>query len=458
MSQPAPVHTAHRPISAAHSLNASSKWEDASLSVPDTPDENRTPIPPPRKKRQQRLQQGTWKAIPRPPPPQPPEAASKKRREKALSAVSLPNYTELSLSVHNEKPTSGHKTPPRNESCMSVSGKSPGISSLTVEKIENCVRRCRSFGAFKPEQQKLQRAQRHSSESDDSFDGLEDWDLGVIEHCDAHEDSPPHIMLPPERASRLPETESHKLETSSAECKVDRREETSTSETPQKETTTSTSGCKVDPAEITKQTSEDQIQEGKSERNLVGSEAGPDNMAVLVYDFVNPKKTSADVGIVNGFKESENSTGLKTPPPSPENMKSKSPEKWGHPDENQATHSTLLRLLKEFQTADGKIEDSGAQEVLKGLGLPPTLRESTSQGSSGRSSMTPSLSELEAALGDLLEASASRTGAEEDEEEVTSPSAQQTLRVMSPKPYSAFSSSFHPVQTNVGSKQLETSA
>jgi len=103
------------------------------------------------------------------------------------------------------------------------------------------------------------------------------------------------------------------------------------------------------------------------------------------------------------------------------------------------------------------IEDKGAQKVLKDLGLPPTLRESTSRGSSGRSSMTPSLSELEAALSDLLEASASRTGADDDEEDVTPP-VQQTLRVISPKPFSAFSSTFHPVQTSVGSKQLQTTA
>jgi hypothetical protein len=385
--------------------------------------------------------------------------ANKKRRQKTLSTVSLPDYSELSLSVYNEKPASGHKTPPTNESCMSLSGKSPGISSLTVEKIENCVRRCRSFGAFKPEQQKLKSAQRHSSESDDSFDGLDDWDLRVIEHCDAHEASPPHTMFPPQRTRRTPESESRKGETSSAEYKVDRREETSTSETLHQETARNSSGCKVNAAESPKQTcTEDQTQEDKGESNLAGPGADSDDRKVLVYDFVNPKKTFEDSRLVNGFKETETSTGLKTPPPSPENTKSKPPEKWGHSDEQQATHSTLLRLLKEFQTAEGKMEDSGAQQVLRGLGLPPTLREPTSQGSSGRSSMTPSLSELEAALSDLLEASASRTGTEEDEEDVPPPPVQQTLRVISPKPYSAFSSSFHTVQTNVGSKQLETSA
>jgi hypothetical protein len=339
---------------------------------------------------------------------------------------------------------------------MSLSGKSPGISTLTVEKIENCVRRCRSFGAFKPEQQKLKREQRHSSESDDSFDGLDDWDLRVIEHCDAHEASPPHTMLPPQRAHKMPEVESRTGETISAECKVDRREETSATETPHQETARKSSACKVAPAESPEQIcTEDQTREVKGESNPAGPGVESDDRSVLVYDFINPKKPS-DLRFVNGFKDTETSTGLKTPPPSPENTKSKPPEKWGHPDE-QATHSTLLRLLKEFQTAEGKAEDSGAQQVLRGLGLPPTLQESTSQGSSGRSSMTPSLSELEAALSDLLEASASRTGAEEDEEDAT-PAMQQTLRVISPKPYSAFSSSFHPVQTNVGNKQLETSA
>lgn len=406
-------------------MNANSKWQIASLSVPDSPDENRTPIPPPRKKKQQRLQQERWKSVPRPPPPQPPDVANKKRRQKTLSTVSLPNYSDLSLSVYNEKPASGHGTPMINESCMPLSGKSPGISSLTVEKIENCVRRCRSFGAFKPEQHKLKSAQRNSSESDDSFDGLDDWDLRVIEHCEAHEASPPQTMLPPQRARRTPDSELHKTETSSSECKLD-------------------------PASST----EDRTQEDKGESSLSEPRAESIDNPVLVYDFVNLKKTPADLTLMNGFKE----TGLKTPPPSPENTKSKPPEKWGHPDGGQPTHSTLLRLLKEFQTSEGKMEDSGAQQVLRELGLPPTLREPTSHGSSGRSSMTPSLSELETALSDLLEASASRTGAEDDDEDAASPPMQQALRVISPKPYSSFSNSFHPVQTNVGNKQLETSA
>lgn len=453
-----PVHTRHRPISATHVLNATSKWEEASLSVPDTQDAGGTPIPPPRKKKQQRLQQEGWKSIPRPPPPPPPpEVAKKKRRQKTLSTVSLPNYAELSLPAYSEKPASGHKTPPRNESYMPFSGKSPGLSSLTVEKIENCVRRCRSFGAFKPEQMKLKSAPRHSSESDDSFDGLDDWDLRVIEHCDAHEGSPPHTMLPRQSAQRTPGSESQKGGTSSSECKMDGKEETSMSESPHKEMVSS-SGCKVDRAGSPKQTStEDEAQEGKIIMNPAGTGSEFDDRTILVYDFVNHKKLSTDLRHVNGFNETGTPTGLKTPPPTPENTKSKPSEKWSHSDEDQVMHSSLLRLLKEYQTVGDKMEDSDAQHVLRGLGLPPTLRESTSRGSSGRSSMTPSLSELEAALSDLLEASASRTGAEDEEEDVTPP-VQQTLRVISPKPFSAFSSSFHPVQTNVGSKELETSA
>lgn len=512
-----PIHTTHRPISQTHALNASSKWEDATLSVPDTHDENRTPIPPPRKKKQQRLQQEGWKSIPRPPPPQPPEVAKKKRRQKALSTASLPNYAELSLSACSENPSSGHKTPPRSETCVPLSGKSPGLSSLTVEKIENCVRRCKSFGAFKPEQLKLKNAPKYSSESDDSFDGLDDWDLRVIEHCDAHEESPPHTMLPAQKGSRTPASER-----SSNECKADHMEEASTStdqrnetaslvdqrtdqsdkistsltshketasitdgrmELPEEislaiipenqtvsppdrgmdspvetsmsdashaETTRSSSGCKVNQAGSPK----------PQEYEVLNHPAEPaseiDDRTVMVCDFVNQKKSTVDSRLANGFSGTGTPTGLKTPPPTPENSKSKLQERLFHQND-EVTHSSLLRLLKEYQTADGKVEEIGAQPVLNGLGVPPTLRESTSRGSSRRSSMTPSLSELEAALSDLLEASASRTGAEEDEDDVTPP-VQQTLRMISPKPFSAFSSSFHPVQTNVGSKQLETSA
>jgi hypothetical protein len=183
-----------------------------------------------------------------------------------------------------------------------------------------------------------------------------------------------------------------------------------------------------------------------------------DDRGILVYDFVNPKKPAAGSRLANGFAGTGTPTGLKTPPPTPENSKPKPQEKWLHEDD-QVTHSSLLRLLKEYQSVDCKVEESGAQQVLNGLGLPPTLRESSSRGSSGRSSMTPSLSELEVALSDLLEASASRTGAEEEEDDGdVAPPAQQTLKMMSPKPFSSFNSSFHPVQTNVRSKQLETSA
>ena len=509
MSQPVPVHTTHRPISTTHAQNASSKWEDATLRVPDTEDENKTPVPPPRKKRQQRLQEERWKTIPRPPPPQPPEATKKKRQQKALSTISLPNCSELILPVHDERPATGHKTPPKNESSVSLMGKSPGRGSLTVEKIENCVKRCRSFGGFKPEQQKLQSAPRLSSESDDSFDGLEDWDLRVIEHDDAHE-SPPHTMLPSQGTRRtwgsewrsgeistgcsankgvvsvpvVPHTETVNLQ----DRRIDQPQGALKSVCPHEELRLSTSGQeetinsrenRVDQPEQTSVL--DASHNERATACEVGREEGPvhgsaedrpqdentnhpdrtgcesDDTTVLVYDFVNSKKLPTDEGLGNGLNETESPTGLKTPPPTPENAKSKKHDNPSHSDGYQATHSSLLRLLKEYQTTDGVLEDRGAQKVLKDLGLPTTLRESTSRGSSGRSSMTPSLSELEAALSDLLEASASRTGADEEEEDVTPP-VQQTLRVISPKPFSAFSSTFHPIQTSVGSKQLETTA
>jgi len=133
VSQPVAIHTTHRLISTTHGQNASSKWEDATLSVPDTQDENKAPIPPPRKKRLQRLQEERWKTVPRPPPPQPPETTKKKRGQKTMSTISLPNCPELILSVHDQKPATAHKTPTRNESSVSLAGKSPGRGSLAVE-------------------------------------------------------------------------------------------------------------------------------------------------------------------------------------------------------------------------------------------------------------------------------------------------------------------------------------
>jgi hypothetical protein len=442
-----------------------------------------------------------------------------------LSIISLPNCPELTLSAHDDKSATAHKTPTRNESSVSLTGKSPGRGSLTVEKIENCVKRCRSFGAFKAEQQKQKNAPRLSSESDDSFDGLEDWDLRVIEHDDAHE-SPPHTMLPQQGARKTWGSEWHNGEISSG-CRADKEEEVSVAVTPHKEAVNlkdrridqpqgilkslspdeermvSSSGdvrdqqkgslisesehkgrntsqesrvdqpdhtlvpdtshneraneCKVGTEEGQEQSSAENQAQDENENHPDRTGCEREDTTVLVYDFVNPKKSSTDEGLVNGLNEPETPTGLKTPPPTPEHTKSKKHENPSQTDGYQTTHSSLLRLLKEYQTSDGMVEDRGAKKVLKDLGLPPTLRESSSRGSSGRSSMTPSLSELEAALSDLLEASASRTGAEDDEEDVTPP-VQQTLKVISPKPFSAFNSTFHPVQTTVGSKQLQTTA
>jgi hypothetical protein len=246
----------------------------------------------------------------------------------------------------------------------------------------------------------------------------------------------------------------HKEGITSHENRVDQADHTSVPDTSHSERATE---CKVGMEEGPEQSSaEDQAQDKNANHpDRTGCER--EDTTVLVYDFVNPKKSFTDEGLVNGLNESETPTGLKTPPPTPERTKSKKHENPSHSDGYHTTHSSLLRLLKEYQTTEGMTEDRGAKKVLNDLGLPPTLRESTSRGSSGRSSMTPSLSELEAALSDLLEASASRTGADDDEEDVTPP-VQQTLRVIAPKPFSAFNSTFHPVQTSAGSKQLQTTA
>ncbi|KAJ9581966.1 hypothetical protein L9F63_003656, partial [Diploptera punctata] len=531
VGNPVPVHTTNRPISATHAINALSSWQEVSLRVPDSLDESDPPVPPPRKKklqREQERQQGeTRKFIQRPPRPNPPSPEkshdssknSKKRRIKTLSTVSLPNY-DTSLSVYsssNDK--SGQKSPPRNESSISLPGKGSGLSSFseaTVEKIENCVRRCRSFGAFKTEPLKLKTSPmngRHSSESDDSFDGLDDWDLRVIEHCDAHEISPIQTMLPPQRQrkpnyifcekkyeteelqkqspnhvlsssptktdedlnppksastdedliSRVKVTESNHIIDSKAEMKVDAEEK----------------GNLISPViNCIDDSSPKNVIETNIEMARASVETGKsDDDKIVVYDFMKRIKRGGSDDkrlVINGILDTQE--GLKTPPPTPEINENKKEISL----EDNMGHSSLLRLLKEYQTADGKLEDSGAHNVLKGLGIPPSLKEVDvpsvhkpqekincgSRGSSGRSSMTPSLSELEAALSDLLEASASKTGADEDEDDVmavtmvtsSSTPVQQTLRVISPKPYSTFSNSFHPIQSTTGNQVAETSA
>ena len=108
-------------------------------------------------------------------------------RRKNLSVVSLPNYNELKLSV------TGRGNVGRLSSANSLPGETNKLSAFNDKK--DYVGRCRSFGSSLPQLllHKLTnvKAPLAEIESDDSFGGLEDWDLKIIEHYNPRDSSLP---------------------------------------------------------------------------------------------------------------------------------------------------------------------------------------------------------------------------------------------------------------------------
>lgn len=110
-------------------------------------------------------------------------------RPKNTSTVSLPNYEELTVKSNPLKGTSQNsntkKKPSRHISVTSLptEGKT-FLSATTAARLENYMLRCKSFGNLPPKQllEKLQNEMDFASESDDSWEGLDDWDMEVLEH------------------------------------------------------------------------------------------------------------------------------------------------------------------------------------------------------------------------------------------------------------------------------------
>ncbi|CAH1105342.1 unnamed protein product [Psylliodes chrysocephalus] len=124
------------------------------------------------------------------------------KRKKTLSVTSLPNYDELKFTVaefdENDKglPSLKHelKSPSSQISLPIDAKKSTGSSG----KLDTYITRCRSFGSLFPQQLKKLRPRKAPAdiESDDSFGGLEDWDLGLIEHYNPKDASLPRPRKP----------------------------------------------------------------------------------------------------------------------------------------------------------------------------------------------------------------------------------------------------------------------
>ncbi|KAG5895141.1 hypothetical protein JTB14_008575 [Gonioctena quinquepunctata] len=124
---------------------------------------------------------------------------SPKRMNKNLSVMSLPNYDELKLTVTHfddiDKGPSSLKidSSKRNVSEISLPTDQKKQTTGSTGKLDAYITRCRSFGSIFPQQLKKLRNRKAPAEieSDDSFGGLEDWDLGLLEHYNPKDTSLP---------------------------------------------------------------------------------------------------------------------------------------------------------------------------------------------------------------------------------------------------------------------------
>ncbi|CAH1155769.1 unnamed protein product [Phaedon cochleariae] len=129
------------------------------------------------------------------------------KRKKNLSVISLPNYDELKLTVANfddidKGPVSLKLDDDKRKiSELSLPADPKKSTSGSSGKLDAYITRCRSFGSLLPQHFKKIRGARKvptEIESDDSFGGLEDWDLGLLEHYNPKDASLPR----PRKAER----------------------------------------------------------------------------------------------------------------------------------------------------------------------------------------------------------------------------------------------------------------
>lgn len=107
---------------------------------------------------------------------------------KAFSTIIPPVYGELDVKKEITK-NMRRGSIPRNSSLPGENNLS--LSQATAQRLESYMTRCRSFGSLLPQQiiDKIKNTPSSSAangqsdaESEDSWGGLDDWDLGVIEH------------------------------------------------------------------------------------------------------------------------------------------------------------------------------------------------------------------------------------------------------------------------------------
>lgn len=117
------------------------------------------------------------------------------KRRKNLSVVSLPNYSDLKLSIAKTNDVDAKINGSLRNSALALETRKTASSG----KLENYMIRCRSFGSLLP-QQFLDKFKPRKApadvESDDSFGPLEDWDLRIIEHYNPKDASLPRPPKP----------------------------------------------------------------------------------------------------------------------------------------------------------------------------------------------------------------------------------------------------------------------
>lgn len=119
------------------------------------------------------------------------------KRKKNLSVVSLPNYNELKFSIANsENSNLKYIDSSVSNSANSLPGETKkAAASVPAGKLENYMTRCRSFGSLLNNKLRISK-EPTDIESDDSFGGLEDWDLGILEHYNPKDASLPRPRKP----------------------------------------------------------------------------------------------------------------------------------------------------------------------------------------------------------------------------------------------------------------------
>lgn len=276
------------------------------------------------------------------------------KRKKNLSVVSLPNYNDLKLSVANTEPVETKQNGNVRSSATSLPGEAKG-------KLEIYMTRCRSFGSLLPHhlRDKLKTPKAPADiESDDSFGGLEDWDLRIIEHYNPKDASLPRPRKPP------PKNEKQVL--SDVEGLIVSNEEVNKPIPPVRR---SESLLK----KLNRKASESARQR-KSTENLERSG----------YDTV----------------------GSITPPPSPEEKDAKHLPRVdasafpSYDEEGKVEHSSLLKILEDFSIKDKKSEGNVLAEEEP---IPLIDEDVEEQSPSNLPSLTPSLVEFEKTITNTVE-------------------------------------------------------